>query len=415
MKRTILAAAAMAALALGAAQATPSFTVLHSFDHQNDFATGFSPYTLTWDAPRNRLYATLLHGGNSHCDNGCGTIVAVDPAGKTAKVVHAFDTQRGEGTPAMSLQPLFLDGDGTLYGTTSLVYALTQGDRGTWHFGVVHDPGNGDLSSPPLADPATGVLYGLACSSGAHHEGQLYSLTPNADKTAWTYAALFDFTGGANGACPNASLTMDGAGHLYGIASDEGDFDCQPGGCGVVFQLFQANGVWHEHVLHVFTGLNGDGRAPVGGVVLDAKGNLYGATLAGGTYDQRCFNGCGTAYELVKRDKWAMTVLHQFDFDNGSAPHGGPLAIDAKGNLFGTTAQGGLGGAGLPGYGTVFELKHKKSGFQFGVLHFFCAGGGCADGSEPLGAVSLDAAGTLYGITNTGGAAGDGTVFKLKP
>jgi hypothetical protein len=134
-------------------------------------------------------------------------------------------------------------------------------------------------------------------------------------------------------------------------ASEEGrKASCHSEGCGTVFKMTpSANGKWTERVLHSFGG-GTDGGAVVAGVVLDAAGNIYGTTEEGGNYAS-CESGCGIVFELTSATdgKWTETVLHYFNGQDGNYPFGS-LMLDAIGNLYGTTCCGGDAG------GAVFEI-----------------------------------------------------------
>jgi uncharacterized repeat protein (TIGR03803 family) len=158
-------------------------------------------------------------------------------------------------------------------------------------------------------------------------------------------------------------------------------------------------------VLYTFTG-GTDGAYPYAGLVRDAAGNLYGTTYGGG--DKTCFEnesfGCGTVFKLDTTGK--ETVLHSFTASpDGALPLGG-LTRDAAGNLYGTTTYGG-NAACYSGCGTVFELD--STGKE--TLLYSFAGG--TDGSQPYAGLVRDGAGNLYGTTYWGGHFGYGTVFKL--
>jgi uncharacterized repeat protein (TIGR03803 family) len=164
--------------------------------------------------------------------------------------------------------------------------------------------------------------------------------------------------------------------------------------------------VAQEKVLHNFNPSNEDGLGPCynGSLVFDSAGNLYGTTNAGGAHD------FGTVFELTPRagGGWTEEVLYSFNLDGADAVYPeGDLIIDSAGNLYGT-ANGGVYGDG-----TVFELIHGSTGgWTETVLHSFSPNGG--DGQSPRASLILDAAGSLYGTTQYGGAGG-GTVFELTP
>jgi uncharacterized repeat protein (TIGR03803 family) len=158
-----------------------------------------------------------------------------------------------------------------------------------------------------------------------------------------------------------------------------------------------------ETVLHSFD--NNDGMQPVGGVIFDASGNLYGTTFYGGTY------GSGTVYELTPGTSgWTETVLHSFNGTglDGSWPNNN-VVLDASGNIYGTTFFGGAFGVG-----TVFELSAATGGgWTEKILHNFTAKGG--DGTYPHTGLVFDTSGNLYGTASGGGANSDGIVFELSP
>jgi len=156
-------------------------------------------------------------------------------------------------------------------------------------------------------------------------------------------------------------------------------------------------------VLHTFHGANGAG--PLGVLVRDAAGNLYGTTGGGGL--GKCYSGytCGTAFKLDKTGK--QVWLHSFNGANGMEPAAGMLR-DAAGDLYGTTELGGDTTCYSLGCGTVFRLSNAGAET---VLYKFK---GTPDGFFPTALLVEDAAGTLYGTTPLGGSSGGyGTVFEL--
>ena len=195
-----------------------------------------------------------------------------------------------------------------------------------------------------------------------------------------------------------------------------------------------ASAEWKEKVLYSFQGVP-DGAVPAGGVVFDKAGNLYGATLDGGSSSCDGPDQCGTVYELslpAKRgDPWTETVLYVFKGhaqNDGASPEGG-IVMDAAGNLYGTTGYGGNGPCtllgGAVGCGTVYELSppaRQGDPWTETVLYSFQGGN---DGYVASGDLVFDKAGNLYGATLFGGGKGTtcdslyggqcGTVFKLSP
>lgn len=203
---------------------------------------------------------------------------------------------------------------------------------------------------------------------------------------------------GTDGSRPSAGVIRDAKGDLYGTTLGGGNQSCSfqgTTGCGVVFKL---SAVGRFNVLHAFKGGSNDGGNPFAGVIQDAEGNLYGTTYQGG--GAACGGtGCGVMFKLDARGK--ETVLYKFKGGNdGAEPNG--VIRDTKGNLYGTTF-----GGGVDGWGTVFKLNKSRS---LTVLHSFTKGN---DGAQPTAAVIQDGKGNLYGTTYDGGIFGHGTVFKV--
>jgi hypothetical protein len=189
---------------------------------------------------------------------------------------------------------------------------------------------------------------------------------------------------------------------------------------------------WKERVLHSFQG-GLDGALPVGAVVVDKQGNLYGATTAGGSSSCVSINECGTVYKLAPpanpSDPWTETVLYVFKGNassDGTTPAGG-IVMDDDGNLFGTTAYGGTGTCYLlgtnEGCGTVFELSPPTAPGGTWTERVLYSFKGDKDGQLPWGDVTLDQDGNIYGATEYGGGYGScnapyyqhcGTVYKLR-
>jgi uncharacterized repeat protein (TIGR03803 family) len=184
-----------------------------------------------------------------------------------------------------------------------------------------------------------------------------------------TARTLYSFQGGSDGQLPHAGLTIDSAGNIYGTTEfGGGSANCGSNGyisgCGTAFELLKnANGSYQEKVLHAFQGGN-DGFGPFAEVTMDAAGNLYGTTINGGG-SSNCSNGCGTVFKLTKGSKgaWSETIRHAFQGApaDGQGP-GGKLILDSQGNLYGTTFYGGGGACYSQGCGFVFELSPTASG-----------------------------------------------------
>jgi uncharacterized repeat protein (TIGR03803 family) len=216
---------------------------------------------------------------------------------------------------------------------------------------------------------------------------------------AQTFTVLYDFAGPPDGGVPyDALVYTDGT--LYGTTLVGGAGACtieyEPVGCGTVFKV----GGKKETVLYSFKGTP-DGSSPIGGLVRDKSGNLYGTTARGGAF------GYGTVFRITGKKE---TVLYSFKgVPDGAYP--GNLVRDAAGNFYGTTGNGGANGDG----GTVFKVDANGNE---AVLYSFCSqsqGGICVDGQFPAdaGGLVMDATGNLYGTTTSGGNTDEGTVFKL--
>jgi uncharacterized repeat protein (TIGR03803 family) len=268
--------------------------------------------------------------------------------------------------------------------------------------------------SPVILD-RSGKIYGTTFSGGTYGFGNVYRLSKSGG--TWNETVLYNFTGGPDGGAPLGGLVMDMSGNLYGTTAYGGDPKCNyngASGCGVAFQLTSAGGTWTETVLHTFSG-GTDGAELYAGLTIDSKGNLYGVTGAGGVGG--CNFGCGTVFRLAKvSGTWKETLLHVFKNNgrDGSFP-AAPITLDKLGDIYGTTSNGGDPQGCANGGGIVFKLtKPKVHGgvWKEAILHSFHGGN---DGCYSFNAAILDASGNLYGTTYTGGTSGDaGTVYQLK-
>jgi uncharacterized repeat protein (TIGR03803 family) len=281
--------------------------------------------------------------------------------------------------------------------------ALVASPSAQAQFKVLHVfSGMGDGGRPGAAviTDASGNLYGtalwggdLSCNAG-NGCGVVYKMTKAGRETV-----LHKFAGGKDGAYPSSALTMDAQGNLYGTTSGGGVSGCLSQGCGTVFKI-SAKG--KKTLLYTFTG-GKDGGAPSSGLIMDKAGNLYGSTGVGGDLNCNPPFGCGVVYKLTRTAK--ESVLYAFTGPDGEAPHLETSAMDAKGNIYGTTQ---LGGDQSCTCGVVFRLS--KAGKQT-VLHAFT--GGATDGSFPVSGVILHK-GSLYGTAALGGANNEGVLFQIK-
>ncbi len=250
-----------------------------------------------------------------------------------------------------------------------------------------------------LAADATGALYGTTNGGGSGRFGTVYKLTPIA--SGYAYSTIYSFGSPPDGQYPQSGVSIDADGNLYGTTSLGGN-----AGAGTVYRLTPSASGYIETVLYNFQGGTGGG-SPQAGVTLAPNGTLYGVTTYGGGSS----NG-GIVYDLVPSgSSYQFNVLHAFTDSTDGNFAVDNVVLDANGNLFGSTFGGGTWG-----YGTVFELSPKASGYSESFLYSFR---GKPDGEYPNG-VFLASDGTLYGTTQSGGANCEkhrtcGAVFALKP
>ena len=328
--------------------------------------------------------------------------------------------------------PLLLSTLVLLFATTAsaewkekVLYSFQGGNDGALPAGgVVFDPQGNLYGVTEAGGPASCAPIGNYC-------GTVYELSPPVKQgDPWTKTQLYMFKGkkANDGEAPDGGLVMDKAGNLYGVTAYGGTGDCTlagvPGGCGTVYELSPPQtkgGQWTYASLYSFKS-GKDGYLPLGNLVFDGAGNLYGATYFGGGKGTTCnpdYQYCGTVFELsppkTKGGKWTEKVLHSFaGGTDGANPNGG-LILDSKGDVYGTTY---IGGYNCPhnsnqGCGTVFELKPPtKNGGTWAEkqLHIFKNG---SDGGQPPVGVILDPKGSLYGVAGGGNITGGGVVFRL--
>jgi len=391
------------ALLVTSAQAASSEKVLYSFTGGAD---GSGPVAgLVFDAAGN-LYGTAYSGGAK----GFGTVFQLTPGsnGKwTQNVIHTFTGGNDGGLPMAGLT---FDSAGNLYGTTSgngakghgVVFQLKPGSNGKWTERVLHTFNFKDGGEPVggLIFDAAGNLYGTTMKGGAHEYGTVFQLSLGSNGK-WKIKVLHSFnSNGHDGYFPQAGLALDPAGNLYGTTHDGGSKNC-----GIVFQLvLGTNGKWTENVIHVFNAGNGhDGASSFATPAFDAAGNVYGTTNGGGAS-----KFYGIVFQLTldtSTGKWKESILHTFSGgSDGSEPAAGVI-VDAAGNVYGTTEVGGT-------KGLVFQLTLGTNGkWKETVLHNF----GGSDGARPMAGLVLDATGNLYGTTQQGGANNLGAVFEVTP
>lgn len=289
-------------------------------------------------------------------------------------------------------------------------------------------PDGAEPNGPVVAD-ADGDLYGSTLFGGStscnFDCGLIFKLVKG--PAGYIEDVLHSFTGNPDGSAPIGNLILDRSGALYGVTGGGGNREPGFAGAGTVYKLTPSTSGYGETILYTFTA-GADGAGPVGGLVADSRGALFGTTLYGG--DTLCQNGCGTVFQLIPHGStYRERVIHRFTYNgiDGIFPEAA-LIIDNKGNLFGTTAYGGSGtrdtGGDGPqkscgvGCGTVFELSPTRHGYAERIIYNFQGG---ADGRAPLAPLVLDAQGGLYGTASSNGSDSKvcdllcGTVFRLRP
>ena len=382
--------------------------VLYSFNNNYPYLPG-SYGGLISDAAGN-LYGTTEGGGAF----SVGTVFELTPTvggGWTEKVLWNF----GSGDGSEPYAGLISDAAGNLYGTTDgginlgVVFELMPTAGGDWTYKVLHSftyDEDGVHPDASLILDASGNLYGTTSTSPGMRPGGTVFEMMRTNGGDWREKVLYAFRYSTDGVDPFAGLMLDAAGNLYGTTAMGGS---APGnnGYGTVFELTPtAGGGWTETASHIFESTNADGAHPLGGLISDGAGNLYGTTYGNDGYNGY---GYGTVFELTRTNGgWREKVLHIFNGTDGAGPRAS-LILDAAGNLYGTTV-----GGGTYGYGTVFELTPiAGGGWTERVLHNFNNDG--TDGAYPYGGLIFDGAGNLYGTTAWGGTYGNGTVFEITP
>ena len=340
------------------------FIPLYSFAGSS-YNDGASPYGRVIFGPNGSLYGTTELGGvQEHCGSvytfGCGTVFNLRP------------------TPNPPPTPFTPWLETILYAFQSLADGAVPG---------------GDL-----AFDQAGNLYGATASGGASGSllgGTVFELTPSYG--IWTKTTLYSF----QQAEPAGGATVDQQGNIYGTTLIGGQYTD-----GSVYQLAPSASGWTLNTLHAFSGA--DGYALLAGVILDSAGNLYGATLNGQP------SGAAIVLQLTPSNGgWAYNPLHAFPASFGGGPAAN-LFIDSAGNLYGTTRGAGFN-SNLPN-GSVFKLTPSNGSWIYTDLHDFTGG---SDGSHPYSNVVMDAEGNLYGTTSEGGTGcsglGCGVVWEITP
>ena len=326
-------------------------TTLYQF---NGLPDGHWPVGVVRDSAGNLYGATYEGGSSCFFQQGCGTVFKLDASGNET-VLHRF----GRGSDGRFPSPVIRDAAGNLYGTTLSGGVLTLcGGIGETGCGTIfkldasgkesvlyrfRGGADGAVPSAGLIRDEAGNLYGTTGTGGANSYGTVFKLDATGELTV-----LHSFTV-TEGCFSSASLLRDAAGNLYGTAPNCGQF-----GDGTVFKVAPSG---KTTVLHTFTG-GPDGGFPGGPVVQDKAGNLYGSATFGGSLisplcrlPETTAPGCGVVFNIDTTGQY--TVLHAFEGTDGQWVGG--VILDAAGNLYGTADDGDIPTGGV--YGTVFKIE----------------------------------------------------------
>jgi len=420
-----------AAALLPASPAAAKEKVLYSFSGSD----GAIPNGIMLDGSGTLYGTTSLGGVNGNATNG-GVVFQLVPngSGYDFSVLYNFCSLANCADGSIPVgQPLIEDTSGDLYGITEsggkygagTAFELSPGKNG-WKLGTLYNfcrRGNARVSCRDGRIPVAGLTY-QGADSGALYDGTspLYGATANGGKThdggvvyqlsfvdgqktrdETVLHAFCKLSSCPDGTHPSGGLLVDSNGRLYGVTLQGGNDT----GSGVIYRLgFNATkNRWEYKRLYVFCTQAGcpDGRVPLGTLVMDRGGSLFGAAELGGAFAN------GTVFQFSLKNS-QQTTLYSFCADqntctDGSMPSAGVI-LDNSGNLFGVAQSGGFGFD----EGVAFEL----SGGTETVLYDFCKLSGCTDGRLPEGNIARDSSGNLFGVTQTGGNnSGTGAVFEL--
>lgn len=374
--------------------------VLYSFQGAPD---GQLPLAGLASDPAGNFYGTTIKGGTGPCTSssgsGCGTIFKASPSGSgwTETVLYSFQDKKDGEYPFAGLA---VDASGNLYGTTSSSGSCPPACGNVFEFSasgvftVIHKFGGGLDGGIPMSGPtvdSSGIIYGTTTGANSSDYGTVYRMSNSSGK--WKLTTLYRFKGGSDGGAPSGTPLIGPDGSLYGAAFLGGKG-------GVIYQVYRTN-VWREKVIYFFGAHGG----PWDNLAFDSKGNIYGVTED------------DIVYQLTPgtNGKWTEKVLHHMNdtrrHNDGYGVTGG-VAIDAAGDVYGLTKNGGAAG-----HGAVYVISFDGTRWNENLLYSFQAGN---DGSAPIGQILFGADGNLYGVTQGGGGAGCGnggcgTVFEITP
>ena len=331
------------------------FTPLYQFSGGTD---GGDPEGEVVFGPDGALYGTTSAGGDLNCNPpiGCGTVFKLQPSARA--VGRALSDW-----------------------TETVLYRFTQSPNIGFGRTVTFD--------------AAGNVYGsVSHVTSGNDAGGVYELTPSGG--GWNETVIYQFQDGDDGRNPTGNLVFDSAGNLYGVTDDQGLY-----GYGTVFELSHSQSGWTNTTIHAFQDGN-DGAIPFAGPIFNPAGNLLGTAASGGA------NGGGTVFQMAPNPGggWTFRTLYGFQGHQSGGPTG-TLTLDGAGNIYGV-----LQNDGADNYGSVFKLTMSNGNWSYTDLHDFTHG---SDGDLPMGRVVIDASGNVYGTTSDGGEYGYGIVWEITP
>ena len=377
--------------------ATGVFTLLHTFTYATK-ENGLLPKGALVQGPDGTFYGTTTQGGVStpNAQYGHGTVFKMTVSGSTGTVttLHRFDNSASQGRDPEA--GVVLGDDGFLYGTTAggalgrgTAFRVSTG--GSDYQTVTRFAALGGNTPRELTLGRDGNFYGTTAAGGAEDKGTVFKLTPAGVKTV-----LHSFNG-PDGANPRAALVQGRDGNLYGTTEFGGGVD----DAGTLFRITpNADGSFSFAVLYTFNYTEGGYVAAALLEDRERAGEFYGLGQYGGT----SANGSGILFKVnVNGPSAVLTVLHNFDGDDGAYPSG-DLVQAADGTLFGTATYGN---GGRSDNGTIWRAAPDGSAFT--VLHTFTG----PDGGYVTAGLRQVADGIFYGTTGAGGTSNGGTVFKF--
>jgi uncharacterized repeat protein (TIGR03803 family) len=327
------------------------------------------------------LYGTTEGGGTY----GYGTVFGITPSGELI-TLYSFCATSGCPDGSIPWFGLVLATDGNLYGITTAggasgngtIFKMTPGGQLTtlYEFGAAYAP---PAPYGGLIQGADGNLYGTTRNGGIYGNGTVFKITLGGALTT-----LYSFSGASDGGTPQAPLVQTTNGNLYGTTYSGG-----AAGRGTIFQI-TPGGMFSA--IYSFSGSECCSQA---GLIQATDGMLYGTNKFGGSASS------GSVFQITPSGQ--LTTLHSFDGSDGSWPNSS-LVQATDGALYGTTEIGGASGAG-----TLFKITLNG---DFTLLYTFTSAYS-GSGNSIYAGLFQAANGNLYGTTQYGGAAGDGTVFSF--